>query len=290
MTEQHLRPRRSVLYMPGSNRRAMDKAHGLAADALILDLEDAVAPSHKEEARQLVCEQVAAGDYGYREVIVRVNGEGTPWHEQDLAAAAAVGPSAILLPKVEDAEMVSRCRGRLHAQNRPGLWVMIETPAGVANVDAIAATPGVEVLVMGTADLGKALRVRASPSRWELFYALSRTVLAARRWGRDALDGVSPDLEDMVAFETAARQGADLGFDGKTLIHPSQIEIANRAFGPSPEEIERARRVVATWDEAEASGRGVAVLDGRMIEKLHADEARRTLAFAEAIAARHGQT
>lgn len=287
MTTQ-LRPRRSVLYMPGVNQRAMEKAKSLDSDAVILDLEDAVAPAAKADARSLVCAQVKGGGYGHREVIIRVNGEGTPWHEDDIAAAAATGPDAILVPKVEDAAMAERCLQRIRAAaGKPlPLWVMIETPSGIANVDEIAAVDGVAVLVMGTSDLIKEIRGVATPGRDALLYALSRTVLAARRYGRDALDGVSLDLKDLDAFEASCRQGRMLGFDGKTLIHPTQVEPANRVFGPAPEDVDHARRVMAAWQETEAAGKGVAVLDGQMIENLHAEQARRVVAFAEAIAAR----
>ncbi|MFL6655282.1 MAG: HpcH/HpaI aldolase/citrate lyase family protein [Sulfurifustis sp.] len=283
-----IRPRRSVLYMPGVNARAMDKAKTLDVDAVILDLEDAVAPAAKDDARRLVSAQVVGGGYGHREMVIRVNGEGTPWHDADLAGAIAASPDAILLPKVDDAATAARCITRLRQGGNvaPALWVMIETPAAIANVDAIAAVEGVAVLVMGTSDLIKALRAQHTPGREALLYALSRTVNAARRYGRDALDGVSLDLKDLAAFEASCRQGRALGFDGKTLIHPSQVEAANRVFGPTSAEIEHARRVIAAWREAEASGKGVAVLDGQMIENLHAEQAQRVLAYAEAIAAR----
>lgn len=282
-----IRPRRSVLYMPGVNQRAMEKAKQLDSDAVILDLEDAVAPAMKEEARGLVCAQVTGGGYGHREVVIRVNGETTPWHEDDVKAAVAARPDAILVPKVEDAAMARRCLERIgKAGGGPALWVMIETPSGVAEVDAIAAVAGVEVLVMGTSDLVKELRAAATPGREGLLYALSRTVNAARRYDRDALDGVSLDLKDLEAFEASCLQGRALGFDGKTLIHPTQVNPANRLFGPALEEIEHARRVVAAWEEAEAAGKGVTVLDGQMIEGLHADQARRVVAFADALADR----
>lgn len=283
-----IRPRRSVLYMPGVNARAMDKAKTLDVDGVILDLEDAVAPTAKDEARRLVSAQVVGGGYGHREIVIRVNGEDTAWHDADLAAAIAASPDAILLPKVDDAAAAARGVARLR-QGRiaaPALWVMIETPAAIANVDSIAAVEGVAVLVMGTSDLIKALRAQQTPGREALLYALSRAVNAARRYGRDALDGVSLDLKDLVAFEASCRQGRTLGFDGKTLIHPSQIDAANRVFGPTPAEVEHARRVVAAWRDADAGGKGVAVLDGQMIENLHAEAARRVLAYADAIAAR----
>lgn len=287
MTTTAIRPRRSVLYMPGVNQRAMEKAKGLDSDAVVLDLEDAVVPAKKEEARNLVCDQVRAGGYGYREMVIRVNAVGTPWHDDDIAAAVKAGPDAILVPKVEDAAMAQRCLDQIHsAGGGPDLWVMIETPEGVANVDAIAAVSGVKVLVMGTSDLVKELRVEAVPDRLPLLYVLSRTIIAARRYGLDALDGVSLDLQDQAAFEASCRQGRELGFDGKTLIHPTQVESANRLFGPAVDDVEQARRVLEAWQAAESEGRGVAVLDGKMIENLHADQARRVVAFADALASR----
>ncbi|TVT31099.1 HpcH/HpaI aldolase/citrate lyase family protein [Marinobacter vinifirmus] len=291
MTTAAIRPRRSVLYMPGVNQRAMEKAKGLDSDAVVLDLEDAVVPAKKEEALNLVCDQVRAGGYGYREMVIRVNAVGTPWHDNDIAAAVKAGPDAILVPKVEDAAMALGCVDRIHcAGGGPDLWVMIETPEGVANVDAIAAVSGVKVLVMGTSDLVKELRVAAVPDRLPLLYALSRTIIAARRYGLDVLDGVSLDLEDQVAFEASCRQGRELGFDGKTLIHPTQVEPANRVFGPAGNDVEQARRVLEAWQAAESDGRGVAVLDGKMIENLHADQARRVVAFADALASRTNPT
>ena len=283
-----IRPRRSVLYMPGINRRAMEKARTLNADALILDLEDAVAPARKEEARDLVCAEVRTGGFGNRELIIRINGEGTPWFKEDMAAVVEVQPDAILVPKIEDADMARRCLASLSAlgANLP-LWAMIETPSGITFVDDIAATDGVEVLVMGTSDLAKELRVEPTPDRQQLQYALSRTVVAARRHGLDVLDGVSLILDDIEAFHAQCQQGRSLGFDGKTLIHPSQVEPSNRVFGPSTEQIEEARRVLSVWQEAESQGRGVAVMDGRMIENLHAHQAARVVAFADALAEHH---
>jgi citrate lyase subunit beta/citryl-CoA lyase len=273
--------------MPGVNRRAMDKARGLDCDTVILDLEDAVVPAEKESARALVCDQVRDADYGYREVVIRVNGETTPWHEPDIEAAVKACPDAILVPKVEDEHMARRCVDRIgQAPDAPALWVMIETPAGVANVASIAAVEGVEVLVMGTSDLIKELRADRTPDRQPLLYGLSRSVHAAREHGIDILDGVALDLHDTPGFEAECRQGRALGFDGKTLIHPSQVAPANAAFGPAIEDVEQARRVLAAWEEAESAGRGVAVLDGSMIENLHAHQARRVVAFADALAHR----
>ena len=284
-----IRPRRSVLYMPGINQRAMEKAGTLDVDAVILDLEDAVAPDRKEEARGLVCERVAQRDYGYREVVIRVNGEGTPWHEADIVAAAKACPDAILVPKVEDASMAQRCLKRIGAGG-PCLWVMIETPAGIANVDTIAAVEGVDVLVMGTSDLIKEFRITDHPERLPLLYSLSRTVAAARRYGCDALDGVTLDLKDLDALEKVCRQGRDLGFDGKPLIHPPQVGPANAIFGPDLGAVSEAKEVVVAWEKTLAEGKGVAVLNGRMIENLHAEQARRVVAFAHALETRKGDS
>jgi len=279
-----IRPRRSALYMPATNQRAMDKARELDIDVVIFDLEDAVTPAAKLQARALACAQVRAGGYGRREVLIRVNGLDTRWGEDDLAAAVAAGPDAILVPKVHDAALAGMYVRRLRELgSRAALWVMIETPAGVANVDAIAAQDGVAVLVMGTSDLMKELRARDTSGRGALLYALSRTVNAARRYGRDVLDGVSPVLDDEPAFTALCIQGRDLGFDGKTLIHPAQVAPANRAFGPTPDEVRLAQRIVQAWDETRQAGQGIAVLDGKMVENLHAEQARRVIAFQAAI-------
>ncbi len=279
-----IRPRRSVLYMPGINQRAMEKAKQLTADAVIFDLEDAVSPGAKTEARQLVCTQVSQGGYGRREVLIRINGAGTDWGEDDLVAAVHAQPHAILVPKVESAEMAEYFVQRIRELGGgPALWVMIETARGVSNVEDIAAVAGVTVLVMGTSDLAKELRAVSTPDRQALLYSLSRTVLAARRHGLDVLDGVSQVLDDEVAFSAVCQQGRELGFDGKTLIHPAQIEPANRIFGPTAQEVDYAERVIQAWRQAEAEGRGIAVLDGKMIENLHAEEARRIVAFEHAL-------
>jgi citrate lyase subunit beta/citryl-CoA lyase len=285
-----VRPRRSVLYVPGSNARALEKARTLPADGLILDLEDAVAPSAKEEARRRVLAALARDAFGHREVGVRVNGPATPWGAEDLAAAARSGADAVVLPKVERAEEVRAAEGALAAAGAPpglALWCMIETPRGVlAAADIARATARVGCLVMGTSDLVKDLRARHTPGRAEVLASLGLVLLAARASGLAALDGVHLDLADEAGFEAACRQGRDLGFDGKTLVHPRTIEAANRIFAPSPEEVLDARRVIAAHAEAEAAGSGVAVVDGRLVEALHVAEARRVVALAEAIAAR----
>jgi citrate lyase subunit beta/citryl-CoA lyase len=279
------KPRRSVLFMPGSNARALDKARTLPADALVLDLEDAVAPDMKEQARAQVLAAVRAGGYGRREIIVRVNALGTPWGRDDLAAAATAGVDAVLLPKVESAETVSAALAVLGPG--PAVWCMLETPRGILNADAIAAaSPRVAALVMGTSDLTKDLHARTTPGRGALVTSLQLCVLAARAAGITALDGVHLDLDDEAGFAAACRQAADFGFDGKTLIHPKQVAMANEVFAPAAADVDWARRVIAAHTDAVAHGRGVVVLDGRLIENLHVDDARRVLALAEAIAER----
>ena len=284
------RPRRSALYMPGINDRALSKARSFAADVLLLDLEDAVAPAAKEEARRLVLAAVAAGGYAPREVVIRVNGLATPWGADDLAAVARSGADAVLLPKVDSAEEVVSAEAALRAAGAPdtlALWAMIETPRGVLAAPAIAAsTPRLRCLVAGTSDLVKELGARHTPGRAEVLTSLALIVLAARAHGLACLDGVHLDLADQAGFEAACRQGRDLGFDGKTLIHPRTVEAANRAFAPSEAELAAARAVVAAHAEAQAQGRGVVVVDGRLVEALHVEAAKRTLAMADSIAAR----
>ncbi len=287
---QAVRPRRSALYMPGANARALEKARGLDADVLLLDLEDAVAPAAKAEARRLVLEALAAGGYGHRELVVRVNGQGTPWQADDLAAAATSGADAVLLPKVEGGDQVRAAEAALTARGAPAslrLWAMIETPRGVLrSAEIAAASPRLACLVAGTSDLVKDLGARHTAGRTEVLTALSLVVLAARASGLGCLDGVHLDLADEAGFEAACLQGRDLGFDGKTLIHPKTIAVANRTFGPSPSELEAARRITVAHAEAEAFGQGVVVVDGRLVEGLHVEAARRLLALAEAISAR----
>lgn len=284
-----IRPRRSVLFMPGSNARAMDKARTLPADTLIFDLEDAVAPDAKEQARAQVMAAVRGGSYGRREVVVRVNGPATPWGREDLAAVARSGADAVLLPKVESPQAVEEALGVLAAHGAPqhlALWCMLETPRGILDAAAIAtASPRVGALVMGTSDLTKDLHARHTRDRAPLLLSLGLCVLAARAAGVAALDGVHLDLDDTVGFEAACRQAADLGFDGKTLIHPKTIATANEVFAPTAADVEWARRVIAAHAEATAQRRGVVVLDGRLIENLHVDDARRVVALADAIEA-----
>jgi citrate lyase subunit beta / citryl-CoA lyase len=287
-----VRPRRSVLYMPGSNARALEKARTLPADGLILDLEDAVAPDAKEAARAQVAAAVRAGGYGPREVIIRVNGLATPWGHADLTAAATSEADAVLLPKVESADAVRQALAVLDQAGAPSdlaLWCMMETPRGMLQAAGIAAAgPRLAGLVMGTSDLAKELHAAHTPLRLPLLTALGLCLLAARAYGLAILDGVFLDLQDEAGFEAACRQGAELGFDGKTLIHPSQIGPANQAFVPDAAEVARARRIIEAHAAARAKGQGVVLLDGRLIEELHVVEARRQVALAEAIAARTG--
>jgi len=282
-------PRRSALFMPASNARALDKARALPADVLIFDLEDAVAPDAKPTARTMAVAAAGGGDYGRREVVIRVNGLDTPWGRDDLIAAADSGAAAVLLPKVESPASVVAAHDTLAAHGAPesmAVWCMVETPRGILAAAAIAAaSPRVGTLVMGTSDLAKELGARPTRDRLPLATSLGLVVLAARAHGRAALDGVHLDLDDEDGFIAACRQGRDMGFDGKTLIHPKQIAAANAAFGLSAEEIADARRVIDVHDAAAAAGKGVAVLDGRLIENLHAAEARRVVALAEAIGA-----
>ncbi len=279
--EQRLR---SVLYIPGANERALEKAAGLPADALILDLEDSVAPSAKAEARERVCTMVAGGAYGGRVVAIRANGIGTEWHADDVHAAAQAGPAAVLIPKVSSAGDVVATERALEAAGAPDgttIWAMLETPVAMLRALEIAsASARLTVLVMGTNDLAKELYAELVPGREPLLGSLSLCLLAARAAGKTIVDGVYNDVRDLEGFEAECRHGRRLGFDGKTLIHPGQVEICNRAFAPSAEEVEHAHRVIEAFEEAERAGRGVATLDGRMIENLHVANARRVLALA----------
>jgi len=284
-----VRPRRSVLYMPGSNRRALEKGRTLPADGLILDLEDAVAPDTKAAARDTIRATLAErGAYGRRELVARVNGLDTPWGHDDLQAMATAGADAVLLPKVESADMVRRAAGVLDAQGAPTglpLWVMIETPRGVLRAPEIADCPRVAAIVMGTSDLTKEMQALHTQQRLPMLTALGLCLLAARAAGIAILDGVFLDLKDEAGFADACRQGRELGFDGKSLIHPSQIGPANEAFGPDETALAHARKIIAAFDAARAEGKGVVVVDGRLVENLHVAEARRLVATGEAIAA-----
>ncbi|MFI0722571.1 HpcH/HpaI aldolase/citrate lyase family protein [Streptomyces sp. NPDC021224] len=284
------RPRRSVLYMPGANERALEKARTLPADALILDLEDSVAPDAKPAARERVAAAVAAGGFGHREVTVRVNAPGTPWHADDLRAAAEAGPDAVVVPKVDDPGTVVAVAKALEAAGAPdrtAVWAMVETPAAMFAARAVAAaSERLTVLVMGTNDLAKELHAAHVPGRAPLLGALSLALLAARAEGKAILDGVYNDVTDLAGFEAETLQARHFGFDGKTLIHPKQIDPCNRIFAPAAEDVERARRIVEAFDQATSQGRGVVTVDGRMIENLHVEEARRTLALAAAVEGR----
>jgi citrate lyase subunit beta/citryl-CoA lyase len=286
-----IRPRRSALYMPGSNARAIEKAKTLAADVVIFDLEDAVAPDMKAQAREQVCAAVRAGGYGRRELVIRINAPETPWGEADLAAAVAAAPDAILVPKVSSAETLAAVGlGRLGATERTRIWAMIETPLAILQVEAIAraardASTRLDCLVMGTNDLAKDTRALLLPGRAAMLPWLMTALAAARAHGIDILDGVYNSLSDADGFRAECEQGRDCGFDGKTLIHPDQIAAANAVFAPSAEEVDNARAIVALFEQPEHAGKGAVSHNGRMVERLHAEMARRVLALGEAIAA-----
>ena len=286
-----IRPRRSVLYMPGSNARALEKAKTLSVDGVILDLEDSVAPDAKETARKQVVDAVKAGGFGKREVFIRVNGVDTPWHADDLAAAAHAAPDAILVPKIVNPDMLEMIGRRLldmGTDHKTRVWAMIETPLAIFNILSIAAEAKdsesrLSGFVMGTNDLAKDTRARLVPGRAPMLSWLSTCVAAARIYGIDILDGVYNDIGNADGFEMECRQGVELGFDGKTLIHPNQIEPCNTAFSPAADEVAWARKMIAAFDLPENKSKGVVSIDGRMVERLHADMARRTVAIAEAI-------
>lgn len=277
-----------MLYMPGSNARALEKAKGLPADSLILDLEDAVAPDQKEAARALVAEAVASRAYGERKLLIRINGLDTPWGEDDLAAAVAAGPDAVLSPKAGSGAEITEIAQRMDALGRPPhtrLWVMIETPAGVLNAAAIAtANPVLEGFVLGTNDLVKDLGAAHTEDRAPIQTALQWSVLAARAAGLYCLDGVHNAFKDEAGLRRACEQAKAMGYDGKTLVHPAQIATANAVFAPAEAELEDARATIAAFEAATAKGEGVAVLNGKIVENLHVETARATLAKAEAIA------
>src|ERR1700688_427126 len=289
-----IRPRRSVLYMPGSNARALEKAKTLPADGVILDLEDAVAPDAKETARQQVVDAVKAGGFGAREVFIRVNGIDTPWHSDDFTAAAHAAPDAILVPKISNPEQVEMMGPRLldmHIDQKTRIWAMIETPLAIFNILAIAgeakdSEARLGGFIMGTNDLARDTRARLVPGRAPMLPWLTTCVAAARIYGIDILDGVYNDLGNTDGFAKECAQAVELGFDGKTLIHPNQIEPCNKAFSPSAEEIAQARKVIAAFDLPENKNKGVVSIDGHMVERMHAEMARRTVMIAEAIEAR----
>lgn len=287
-----IRPRRSALYMPGSNARAIEKARTLAADVVIFDLEDAVAPDMKADAREAVRAAVKAGGYGRRECVIRINGLDTPWGEADLAAAASAAPDAILVPKVSSPEDLLEVGHRLKSLGAPDktrVWAMIETPLAILQAKDIAAVAQGEgsrlsCFVMGTNDLAKDTRTRLHAGRAAMMPWLMTALAAARAYGIGILDGVYNDLSDEAGFRAECVQGRDGGFDGKTLIHPNQIAAANEIFAPSREEVESARAIAALFDRPENAGKGAVSFNGRMIERLHAEMAKRILALAEALA------
>jgi citrate lyase beta subunit len=282
-----VRPRRSVLYMPGANTRALEKARTLPADALIFDLEDAVAPEAKEAARTNVVLAAESRAYGKREIAIRCNGLGTEWFEGDIAAIAQSGADAILVPKVEGAAQVTHVVSLLDTAGAPpemAVWAMMETPKGILRAEEIAgAHPRLTLFVMGTNDLVKDMRARHTPMRLPMVTALGIGMLAARAHGLTILDGVYNDIQDADGFRAVCQQGLEMGFDGKTLIHPSQIAPCNEAFAPSAAELEMAGKIVAAFRQAQAEGKGVVTVDGRMIENLHVEQAERALALASAI-------
>jgi citrate lyase subunit beta/citryl-CoA lyase len=286
------RPRRSCLYMPGANARALEKAKGLAADSVIFDLEDAVAPDAKLEARDTVCAAVKAGGYGKREVVIRINGLDTEWGLDDMKAAVAAGPDAILAPKVIDGGDIDRLNDAMSRAGAPadmGLWVMIEMPKALFNIHDIAEAVGrtrLTAFVMGTNDLAKELRaINNPPERTAFQTALSLTVAAARAYDLLAIDGVFNGIGDEDGLTAESEQGRILGFDGKTLIHPSQLETANRIFAPAEADVDQAHAVISAFADPENAGKGVLKVNGKMTELLHLEEAHRTVAVAEAIAA-----
>ena len=279
------RPRRSVLYMPSSNERALEKAKTIACDGLILDLEDAVAPDAKPAARDAACAAAASGEYGKREVTIRINGADTEWHAADLEAACAAGPDAIVVPKVDTADAVLHLVEAMAGHDAPEhtkLWAMVETPYAMLHAEDIAAASDrLTVLVMGTNDLAKELYAEHVPGRQPLLTGLSLALLAARASGKAILDGVYNDVKNTDGFLAECQQGREMGFDGKTLIHPGQVEGANEAFAPSSQAVDDARGILKAWEDG--AGSGVVTYNGRMIENLHVDSARRTLTMHEAI-------
>jgi citrate lyase subunit beta/citryl-CoA lyase len=287
-----IRPRRSVLYMPGANARALEKARALPADALILDLEDAVAPEVKSEARERVAEAVKAKNFGPREVVIRVNAMETAWGIADIEAAVAAGPDAILIPKVSrpgDIASVAKILAARPAPPETRLWAMMETPAAILNAREIAAAASdpsnrLSCLVIGTNDLLKETRARADAERFAAIPWLATCVLAARAHGLDVLDGVYNDFKNEAGFRAECEQGRSLGMDGKTLIHPAQIAPCNDIFSPSKEEVEWSQKIIAAFERPENAGKGVITIDGRMVERLHLAMARRAVAITDAIA------
>jgi citrate lyase subunit beta / citryl-CoA lyase len=285
MTE--LAPLRSVLYMPSSNERALEKAKGIPCDGLILDLEDAVAPDAKPSAREAACAAAASGEYGRRTLTIRVNGIGTEWHDADLAAAAKAGPDAVVVPKVNSADEVLRLVDALEQAGAPDhttLWAMVETPVAILDALSIArSSERLSALVLGTNDLVKELYAEHVPGRAPILPSLHQALLAGRAAGLAVLDGVYNDVKNLDGFLDECRQGRQMGFDGKTLIHPGQVDGANEVFAPSAEAVDEARGILAAWEAG--AGSGVVTYNGRMVENLHVESARRTLGIHEAVRA-----
>ena len=282
------RPRRSVLYMPAANERALEKAKDIQADALIFDLEDAVAPDSKEVAREQACAAAASSEYGNRDLTIRCNGLDTPWGKDDVLAAAAAGPAAVVIPKVDGSSYLDEISELLNQGGAPSstqIWAMVETPIGILHVEEIARHERMSVMVMGTNDMAKELRASITADRRALLPYLAMCLLSARAAGVAILDGVYNDIKDESGFKDVCVQGAEMGFDGKTLIHPNQVAPTNEIFSPSLDELDFHRRIIEEFEAAEKDGRGVLTVDGKMIENLHVDEARRALAVADAIAA-----
>lgn len=290
--QQTIRPRRSALYMPGSNARALEKARTLPADVIIIDLEDAVAPEAKPAAREQACAAIKTKGFGSREVVLRVNGLDTPWAADDLSAAIAAGPDAVLIPKVASPEQLQAVGNKISRAPRAlAVWAMIETAQAILNIAAVAASAKdastrLTTLVLGTNDIAKETRACFVPGRLPWLTALSQVILAGRAHGLDVLDGVFNDIKDIEGFKRECKDGRDLGFDGKTLVHPTQVEPCNGIFSPSDEEVVAAQQIVDAFALPENKGKGVISLDGRMVEIMHADIAARTVALSKAIRAK----
>jgi citrate lyase subunit beta/citryl-CoA lyase len=278
------RPRRSVLYLPASNEKALAKAKNLAADSLIFDLEDAVLPSAKELARSQLRQALERGGYGQREVVVRINALSTPWGKQDIQLLGGVSVDALLIPKVETAQDIQNAVDELAAASAPvdmPIWAMLETPLGVLNCREIAAHPRLHVLVMGTNDLAKELRIPQTPDRAGFMSSFGQCILAARAYGVDIIDGVYIHIKDEQGLAQVCQQGKELGFDGKSLIHPAQLALTNQIFSPSEEELQEARSILQAWEVAQHEGKGVVQVEGRLVEELHVKEAQRLLQLAK---------